>query len=200
MSVWMSVCFFTAPKKNLTQSRKDAKKAAKKNLELCVFLCAFASLREPFSLTPKKLVDTPASRPYTPKNLGDTHGATEDREPDAARTRNHARALGNRPRQRANRAAKTETRPRLHHRPDHAQHSRAQRQSQTNPEKPRLLLQARRQSQTSRRQTRQRRCRSTLRRLSGEPRDESRGNETSHARKARATSEISRTGEGGQNG
>src|SRR5215813_6500554 len=85
--------------------------------------------RNPWLLTPKKLVDTAGRAAYTPKNLGDNDGATEDREPDAARARNHARPVGNRTRKRADSPAKTQTRAGVHHRPDNAQHSRAQRQS-----------------------------------------------------------------------
>ena len=62
---------------------------------------------------------------------------------------------------------------------------------------PRLLLQARRQPQTGRRQTRQGCCRSALWRIGGESGDESRGNQTSDARKTRAPAETGGTGEGG---
>src|SRR5690242_16969822 len=108
-------------------------------------------------MAPKKLVDSFRPRAYTPKNLGDErsiYGASEDRKSDPAGTGDHARPLGNRPRKRTDRAAKTQTRPRLYHRSDHAQHPRTEREGEADAEEPRLFLQTRREPQTGRRQAR----------------------------------------------
>src|ERR1051326_6900076 len=117
-------------------------------------------------IAPKKLVDSSWDHLYTPKNLGDKrriYGASEDRKPDPAGTRDHARPLGNRPRKRTDRTAKTQTRSRLHHRSDHAQYPRTEREGEADTEEPRLFLQTCRESQTGRRQTRHRRGRSSVR-------------------------------------
>src|ERR1044072_9492646 len=117
-------------------------------------------------IAPKKLVDSSWAHLYIPKNLGDKrriYGASEDRKPDPAGTRDHARPVGNGPRKRTDRTAKTQTRSRLRHRSDHDHYPRTERKREPDAEKRRLFRQTCRESQTGRGQTHYRCGRSSFR-------------------------------------